>query len=109
MSDGIDSSSNLGTIVDQVPCWIGLGSNLGDRLNALREATRLLGATPGVDQLGASSVYESEPWGYREQPPFLNAVVIVRTTLGPIPLLTRLQSIEHDLGRQRRFRSGPRW
>jgi 2-amino-4-hydroxy-6-hydroxymethyldihydropteridine diphosphokinase len=89
-------------------CWIGLGSNLGDRLDALRRACDRLIATPAVRICKYSSVYESAPWGYLAQPAFLNAVVVVSTTLGPIQLLIRLQTIEHELGRKRRFRWGPR-
>jgi 2-amino-4-hydroxy-6-hydroxymethyldihydropteridine diphosphokinase len=91
-----------------VQCWIGLGSNLGDRLVALRRSVDLLQVTPGVVPIRASQVYESAPWGFLEQPTFLNAVVLVRTTLGPLQLLVRLQSIERLLGRQRRVRWGPR-
>jgi 2-amino-4-hydroxy-6-hydroxymethyldihydropteridine diphosphokinase len=91
-----------------VLCWIGLGSNLGDRLGTLQRAVDSLQATPGIVVLNASNVYESAPWGYVEQPRFLNAVVRARTTLEPLQLLVRLQSIERQLGRQRRFRWGPR-
>jgi 2-amino-4-hydroxy-6-hydroxymethyldihydropteridine diphosphokinase len=75
---------------------------------ALRRACDLLQCTPGIAIDRASHVYESAPWGYVEQPRFLNAVVCARTTLGPLQVLVRLQSIERELGRQRRFRWGPR-
>jgi 2-amino-4-hydroxy-6-hydroxymethyldihydropteridine diphosphokinase len=91
-----------------VTCYIGLGSNLGDRLSSLQRASALIGATPGIRLKQPSAVYESVPWGYVDQPAFLNAVVALETTLGPVQLFLRLQLIERALGRQRRFRWGPR-
>jgi 2-amino-4-hydroxy-6-hydroxymethyldihydropteridine diphosphokinase len=86
--------------------FIALGANLGDRLATLREATRRL-ADIGVVE-ATSSVYETDPVGYLDQPPFLNAVVQVRTTLPPEEILRRLLAIETAMGRTRTFRNAPR-
>ena len=55
-----------------------------------------------------SSLYETEPVGFREQPRFLNAVVAVETSRGPLEIMHRLLAIERELGRQRTFRNAPR-
>lgn len=99
------------------PCWpfrspvstafIGLGSNLGDRLSNLRRAVTKLTFTDRMDVLVASSVYETDPVG-PPQPDFLNAVVEIRTTLGPRELLDVLKDIEAALGRSEGARWGPR-
>ena len=86
--------------------YISLGANLGDRAAMLREAVRRLGALGRV--MAVSSLYETEPVGFREQPPFLNAVVALETDLGPAELLAALVAIERDLGRVRTFRNAPR-
>ncbi|GAB4249917.1 MAG: 2-amino-4-hydroxy-6-hydroxymethyldihydropteridine diphosphokinase [Acidobacteriota bacterium] len=87
--------------------FIGLGSNLGDRLAHLRRATRLL-ETSGVEILAGSAVYETEPVDLREQPPFLNQVYRVRTGLDPFDLLTCCKRIEGFLGRTAGPPKGPR-
>ncbi len=81
-----------------VVCFVGLGSNLGDRLENLRLAVTLLDATSGVDVTATSSVYETDPVG-PPQPDFLNAVVEVRTTLSARDLLARFKEIEVGIGR----------
>jgi 2-amino-4-hydroxy-6-hydroxymethyldihydropteridine diphosphokinase len=86
--------------------YIGLGSNLGDRLATIRTAVqrlRTLGRVAAV-----SSLYETVPVGYREQPRFLNAVVALDTALAPSDLLSALLGIENDLGRTRTFPNAPR-
>lgn len=85
---------------------IGLGSNQGDRLEHLRFALRELEALGGL--VGVSSLYETEPIGGPEQPPYLNAVVVVDCDLDATILLSRLQGIEADAGRVRDVRWGPR-
>src|SRR5262245_46526855 len=64
--------------------FIGLGSNVGDRLQFLQRAVRDLGATVGIQVIDVSSVYETEPVGPAGQPWFLNAVAAVDTTLSPL-------------------------
>lgn len=86
--------------------WVGLGSNLGDREGHLRAALKGLAGLGEVTRV--SPVYETEPVGFREQDPFLNAVACVRTTLAPDGFLQGLQRIELAAGRVRIQRDGPR-
>ena len=86
--------------------YLGLGSNLGDRLQNLQEAVRLL--APEVQVSGLSSVYETEPWGYTDQPRFLNLALAAETNLEPQELLVHLKQIEAELKRETTFRNGPR-
>jgi 2-amino-4-hydroxy-6-hydroxymethyldihydropteridine diphosphokinase len=88
--------------------YLGLGANLGDRGAALNGAAAAIAKIPGVRLLDVSPVYETEPIGAVEQPPFLNAVVAVETTLAPADLLPLLREIETALGRRERERWGPR-
>lgn len=86
---------------------IGFGANVGERLASLASALERLAATPDVTCLATSRVYETAPVG-PPQPDFLNAAALVRTSLSPRALLTRLLAIEAELGRVRRERWGPR-
>lgn len=89
--------------------YVGLGSNLGDREGALREAIRLLGESDGVEVVAVSSFHETEPVGGPPgQPMFLNAAARLRVDLGPEELLDRLLDLETRLGRVRGERWGPR-
>lgn len=88
--------------------FIGLGGNLGSRRRLLRRAVLLLDEHPGVTVRRASALYETEPWGVRDQPPFLNAAVEVATTLAPRELLRACKEIEARCGRVPTFRWGPR-
>lgn len=87
--------------------FVGLGSNLGDRLAYLKAAVSALRTTAGIEGLRTSSVYETDPVG-PEQPLFLNAVAEMRTTLAPRELLTRLKGIEAEVGRTPTEEWGPR-
>lgn len=88
---------------------IGLGSNLGDRESTIRRALEMLGAHPAVEVSRCSTLIETEPWGVADQPPFINAVAALVTTLEPLPLLDLLKSTEIELGRTPRdLRWGPR-
>lgn len=86
--------------------YLALGSNLGDRLTNLRKAIAVL--PPKVQPDTQSSVYETEPWGYSDQPGFLNQIIKANTTLEPFDLLAFLKETEVILGRQETFRFGPR-
>jgi len=86
--------------------YIGLGSNLGDRLGYLQAAVAALSAR-GLEPDGVSSVYESDALG-PPQPDYLNAVVSVSTWLSARELLEALKAIEAELGRQKTERWGPR-
>jgi 2-amino-4-hydroxy-6-hydroxymethyldihydropteridine diphosphokinase len=80
--------------------YVGLGANLGDREAAIRRAAELIGARR------LSAIRETEPWGLRDQPRFLNAVAELETDLPPRELLERLLEVERALGRTR---AGPRY
>ena len=87
--------------------FLGLGSNLGDRLGHLKQALKAL-RDREIPLLGASSVYETDPVGFLEQPSFLNAVVEVGWRGAPRDLLERCLAVERVMGRERRVRNGPR-
>ncbi|MEV6010681.1 2-amino-4-hydroxy-6-hydroxymethyldihydropteridine diphosphokinase [Streptomyces sp. NPDC051976] len=89
---------------------IALGSNMGNRLETLQGAVDALEDTPGVRVKAVSPVYETEPWGVAPgtQANYLNAVVLVRTTLPPESLLERGHAIEEAFLRVRAERWGPR-
>lgn len=87
---------------------LSLGSNLGDRRAQLRAAVLALDSASGVSVTGLSPLYETEPWGKREQPDFLNLCLSGRTTLEPRQLLQLLKETEVRLGRQPTERWGPR-
>ena len=86
--------------------YLALGTNLGDRIANLKQAARAL--PPLVRVVVASPVYETPPWGYIEQPAFLNQVIQAETGLDPHALLTYLKQTEIRLGRRTTFRNGPR-
>ncbi|MGN0634969.1 MAG: 2-amino-4-hydroxy-6-hydroxymethyldihydropteridine diphosphokinase [Acutalibacteraceae bacterium] len=87
---------------------IGLGTNMGDRMQNLQFAVDALRLVPGVQVQKASSVYETAPVGYTEQPDFLNAVLLVETQLSPLTVLGLCLGIEAAAGRVRSIRNGPR-
>jgi 2-amino-4-hydroxy-6-hydroxymethyldihydropteridine diphosphokinase len=86
--------------------YIGLGSNLGDRMGTCRRALELLNKAGRVVKV--SSFYCTEPVGYEEQQDFVNAVAELETELSPEGLLAVCQAIENELGRVRLVRWGPR-
>jgi 2-amino-4-hydroxy-6-hydroxymethyldihydropteridine diphosphokinase len=88
--------------------YLGIGSNLGDRLEHLRLAVADLAAADDVDVVAVSPVYETAPVGGPEQPDYLNAVVAVDTTRSARSLLTLAQTIEAHAERVRTVRWGPR-
>jgi 2-amino-4-hydroxy-6-hydroxymethyldihydropteridine diphosphokinase len=87
--------------------YLSLGSNLGDRAANLDRAISAL-PEKGVHVLRRSSVYETEPVDFLEQPWFLNCVVEGETSLAPRQLLEKLQAIERDLGSRKLVPRGPR-
>jgi 2-amino-4-hydroxy-6-hydroxymethyldihydropteridine diphosphokinase len=89
-----------------VTAYIGLGSNMGDKMTACRTALDLLKRAGRVVRV--SSFYCTEPVGYADQEPFLNAVAELETELSPLALLAACHVIEEELGRKRLFRWGPR-
>jgi 2-amino-4-hydroxy-6-hydroxymethyldihydropteridine diphosphokinase len=86
--------------------YVGLGSNLGDREGAIRRALELLAAAGDIEIEAVSSLRETDPVGYEDQPRFLNGAAALRTELAPRAVLQRLQDVERQLGRDR---SGPRF
>ncbi len=87
--------------------YVGLGANLGDREETIRRALDLLSAEPGIEVVAVSTLRETEPVGYVDQPAFLNGAVALETELSPRELLERLLSVERELGRVRG--DGPRF
>ncbi|AFJ03573.1 2-amino-4-hydroxy-6- hydroxymethyldihydropteridine pyrophosphokinase [Methylophaga frappieri] len=81
--------------------YIGLGSNLADPEQQIRQALRNLKALPKTQYIAASSLYRSPPMGPADQPDYLNAVAAVETDLSPLDLLQALQQIEKQHGRER--------
>jgi 2-amino-4-hydroxy-6-hydroxymethyldihydropteridine diphosphokinase len=86
--------------------YIALGSNLGNRLANIKNA--ISNFTPQLDVKKKSSVYETPPWGYADQPAFLNQVLMAETYLEPEDLLSHLKRLEVVLGREPTFQNGPR-
>jgi 2-amino-4-hydroxy-6-hydroxymethyldihydropteridine diphosphokinase len=91
-----------------VICYIGIGSNTGDPVQNCLEAVDRLSACETIKVLKRSSLYRTEPVGFKDQPWFINAVVEIRTTLGAHALLEILQTIEERMGRVRAEKGGPR-
>ena len=106
--------------MEKVTAYLGLGTNLGAREDNLKRAAHLLTAS-GQDQtppsrgnkahlqlISSSSIYETAPWGYANQPQFLNCVLEVETGLSPNELLRFVKGLEADMGREPSSRYGPR-
>lgn len=88
--------------------YIGLGSNLNNREANIIEAIKRLDSAPGIVVANRSSLYETEPVGYKDQEWFINAVVGVNTILLPRRLLETCLRIEDEMGRIRKIQKGPR-
>ena len=86
--------------------YLALGTNLGDRPANLKQAIASL--TPQMEVKSKSAVYETPPWGFTDQPTFLNQVIKVNTYLDAEPLLKHLKRLEVALGRKESFPNGPR-
>ncbi len=87
--------------------YIGIGSNLGNREENCLRAIELL-EKRGIVVKKRSSMYETEPWGVKEQPRFINMAIEVETDIGPGELLRILKDVEKEIGREETFRWGPR-
>ncbi|MDK8184131.1 2-amino-4-hydroxy-6-hydroxymethyldihydropteridine diphosphokinase [Paenibacillus sp. UMB4589-SE434] len=88
--------------------YIALGANLGERERTICTALRMLHQCDDIRVTRCSAVYETDPVGYEDQPAFLNMTARVVTTLEPLALLDVMLGIEHQLGRVRDIRNGPR-
>ena len=86
--------------------YLALGSNLDDRLANLKQAITSL--SPQMEVKAKSRVYETPPWGYADQPMFLNQVIKANTYLEFEPLLKHIKRLEIALGRKPSFKNGPR-
>ena len=81
--------------------YLSLGSNLGDRVGYIQQATSLLSANPDINVVATSSFYETEPWQMDSNNWFVNAIVQISTSLTPEELLIVITRIESQLGRER--------
>ena len=88
--------------------FIGLGSNMDDPRRQVLHALGALNNLPHTKVLARSALYRSAPVGYLQQPDFINAVAQLETTLAPRALLEALLQLEHECGRTRELRNGPR-
>jgi 2-amino-4-hydroxy-6-hydroxymethyldihydropteridine diphosphokinase len=88
--------------------YLGLGRNLGERWRNLEQAVERLTDTPGIRVLRVSSIHETDPFGVKDQPHFLNGVAEIETELEPLSLLVAVKQIERDMGRVESYRWGPR-
>lgn len=82
--------------------FLGLGSNINDRLKYLDTAASLIGSCSNIETVSVSSVYETEPWGIKEQDSFLNRVMKVNTSFTPEELLDFIKEAEKKTGRKER-------
>jgi len=86
--------------------FLGTGTNLGDRERNLEDARFAI--RQSLEIIKESSVYQTAPWGYLDQPAFLNQVIEAQTDMSSLNLLNFLKHTEKQLGRQANFRYGPR-
>lgn len=91
-----------------VVCYIGIGSNLGDRQSYIDKAIGELRSSRSIKVNRASSIYETDPVSHIPQGKFLNGVLEIETMLAPRALLSELNNIEERLGRMRTVKDGPR-
>lgn len=88
--------------------FLSVGSNMGDREGYIRQAVELLGKIPGIRIQASSQLVETEPYGYTQQPSFINGAIRLETFLPPHILLQKLHDIEKACCRERIIRWGPR-
>ncbi len=89
-------------------CYIGIGSNLGDREKYIENAIEKLKNIEGVEVKRVSNIHETEPVGGPRQGKYLNAAIEIETGLKPRELLAKLQDTEKQLGRKRTVKDAPR-
>ncbi|MFW6280964.1 MAG: 2-amino-4-hydroxy-6-hydroxymethyldihydropteridine diphosphokinase [Halanaerobium sp.] len=88
--------------------YLGLGSNIEPRLEFLKTAAQKINQNSQIKIKKESSVYLTKPYGYLEQEDFLNAVLLIETSLKPKKLLDTLLNVEKEMGRERKIEWGPR-
>lgn len=86
--------------------YLALGTNIGSKKNTLNKAVKQLGDYSSL--IVISPVYETKPWGYKDQENFFNMAVLVKTEYSPMDLLDLIKNLEENLGRKKRFINGPR-
>jgi 2-amino-4-hydroxy-6-hydroxymethyldihydropteridine diphosphokinase len=94
-------------MICKVKVAIALGANLGDREKMIRKAAERLGEV-FLEEVKLSQLIETEPWGIKDQPKFLNAVMVGLSEWKPPAILNYLKSLERDLGRVTTVKNGPR-
>lgn len=87
--------------------YIGIGSNIGERQTNCMKAIEAL-KNKGITVKKISSMHETEPWGLKKQPKFINMAVETETSMSPEELLSALKGIEEDMGREETVKWGPR-
>jgi len=87
---------------------LGLGSNVGNRAEFIRKAIKQISLIKGINVISVSSLYETEPWGLKNQRKFLNCVIICISKPEPGSLIKKLKAVEQRLGRKKRINWGPR-
>ena len=88
--------------------YIGIGTNVGSRMENLISAKSRLFSSNHIECLKESTVIETKPVDYLKQPDFLNQIVLIETNIRPQALLTLLKKIESDMGRKKTISKGPR-
>jgi 2-amino-4-hydroxy-6-hydroxymethyldihydropteridine diphosphokinase len=88
--------------------YLSIGSNLGNRETTIIQGIKTIEKSPNISIREQSSVYETDPVGYIDQHPFLNMVIVIKTSFSAQELLAFLQDVEHELGRTRQIKWGPR-
>lgn len=92
-----------------VTCYLGIGSNLGNRKRQIKLAIAKINFLKETKVLKASKIIETEAFGGPcGQPKFLNGALKIKTSLSPLTLLRKLKKIERELGRKKSIRFGPR-
>lgn len=89
-------------------CYIGIGSNIGDRRKFIDDAVAELKKVPGINYKRISSIYETLPVSDVPQGKYLNGVIEIEASISPKALLKELSRIEDALGRVRTVKNGPR-
>lgn len=88
--------------------YLGLGTNMGDRLDYINSACKILSNNNNIDITNKSKLYETKAWGYTDQADFLNLCLEIETSLDEYELLKVCQEVEQQLNRERIIRWGPR-
>ena len=92
----------------EITAYLGIGSNLGDKKGNIKKALIMLQRNPDIKLINHSSVYLTEPFGVSRQPDFYNCAVMIKTMLPPHSLLSSIQIIEYDMGREPNSHLQPR-